>query len=652
MSNELIDEPTVASAARRPQPGAKQTQQRQPPPISPGTRRNTNSLFGAAMSGNRQSADMGEIHESFSALCTGYFATTGVSVEAIAFDDISLLIPAEMLVVREGNRLYVGVFLISHLLRAQIPDFVERGGYGREIVLPQTEESLWTSPIMQERAYALLARTYFADKNYSMQELEKLIIISSVQRLSPTKRYITTADCEVPFDHAMASILAFIKLSRGEGTSLFTADDLRDAGYTMAVRHKINPTGMSTNTYGEPMACDIELTLVARSQKRPDSLHQTEIDQILCQVSLTIDFLPMKPGSEVIRLSNRQEAHPLVVPVFIIRQATTVSLGTTNNDSFLTQILALSMVKAYSEDPQRWGQLFEPGSMSNGINNVGLLGKLGDPNPVSNEIPGVVTILPRGSYSTEPKTKTVIQMIEEYCSQTPIIAMDVARAGPMQYIQELFTYTDAENLVNTELSSFVMEYNEAAGTHEIDKDAFFRFWQTEFGGPSKSPIFDPNHDLQGHVDQWEGTFVGSDHLLHDIHEVDLLAFLYDDNVSEESLAKYANCSIPSDNSLLDLDNRLQLITGILPHRTITGKSMRYFYNPHFLYVVDRYLTNYGVGFELDESMLHVRSSFGLNRDYLLEGNEQSSAFRAAGIRRGDTRGSDQFQPMNSRKRFY
>jgi hypothetical protein len=646
--SELIDEPTVPS---RRQPGVN-TQSTQKPQTPIGGRRNVNSLFGMAMSGNRQSADMGEIHESFSTLCTGYYNATGVTIEAIAFDDISLLIPAEMLVVREGNRLYVGVFLISHLLRSPIPDFVEGGVYGREIVLPQTEESLWTSPLMRERAFSLLSRTFFSDKNYSMAELEKQIVIASVQRLSPSKRYITTGDCEVPFDHAMASILAYIKLARGEGTSLFTADDLRSAGYSMMVRHKINPTGMSVNTYGEPMACDIELTLVARSQKRADSLHQSEVDQIICQVSLTIDFLPMKPGSEVVRLSNRLEYHPLVVPIFIIRQATTVSLGTTNNDSFLTQILALSMVKAYSEDPQRWGQLFEPGAMSNCINNIGLLGKLGDPNPSSNEIPGVITILPRGSYSTEPKSKTVLQVIEQYCSSTPIIAMDIVRAGPMQGLQELFTYTDAENLLNTELSSFVMEYNETTQTHEIDKDAFFKFWHGEFGGPIKAPIFDPNHDLSGHVDQYEGTFVGSDNQLHDINEVDLLAFLYDDSVSEETLVKYANCSVPSDNSMIDLDNRYQLITGILPHATITGKSMRYFFNPHLLFVIDRYLTSYGVGFELDENMLHVRSSFGLNRDYLLEGNEHSSAFRSAGIRRGDTRGNEQFQPINPRKKFY
>lgn len=584
--------------------------------------RNRGSVFGPAMSGTRTSVEIPIIHKVFQQIAADYSLKSDFVVECLMLDDTDLAIPAVLLAVKEGgNRVWYSAILLSNLVNGTLPDYFEKEG-GYTFQLPQTEESLWPG-LMARKALALIGKTYFG----TTEPPEGVVVECSVQVLPRTGVYNTAETCRVPFDHSITALISHINLSRGRGTSTFANVDLVEEGLGLVVQSKIHGGSTTLSTLNKPLACDFELILTAKPKVPDTSLHQLSNDVPLTKVSGTIDFMLIDCGSEERRHSNRKITYPVVAPVFIIRQSTSVGHSSKNTDSLLTQIFGLLMLKMFSEQTARWGQVFEPGLTASETNDIGALGLVGNPYQEQDVLLEKHTVLPRiVNGGQNGQGKTVVDLLNEYCSEYPVLAIDLMCGGPLEAIQDFLVRPGSHKAIARELSAFVGRYENDSFTFDVDE--FARYWGNE-GGTDSVPVLDPNRPLNEELLQYEGEFPGADNMLHDIQEVDMLYLLGQSGSNHGIIQDYQKNHTPGSNSTADLSNRIKPIKDMLDHATITGKSRRFFINPVWIQMVGDFLLKHKVVVDMDEGLITQGSIFGITRSHLTD-TGRSNMFRTSG----------------------
>lgn len=654
MSNaDYIVEDDNFGGQAQPQQRARQTPKDQPSEtVSNNSEAFRQGLFGrVAMSGINTSVDVPLVHQTFQQICNAFNELQhGGVVQVHLFDDPSLLIPAELMVIREGSTAYMYPIMLTPYLKHPIADS-QFQMQGKTISLPQTAESLWAGQ-MAARAADMVARlvlqTPLTDTN---------VLVVGLLKLPATGAYKTLAECVVPFDHGMTALTSYMSLRKGIPTAKYNIGMIKSGGFVLQVRSEMTPAGVDMNTLGQPVATDVKLSLIAKKsvgqQPRDEiDLHQSTDNTVLTTTNLTVDFIPLD-GTEEKTIDARTKVYPLAAPMIVVRQTTSILAGGENQDNLLTQLFGLLMAKMWSE--KRWPQMFEPSISNVGMNNIGLLGLLGDPRPGAKDVREPIQVLPYNSSAGADGGMTVSEIVQYYCSESPIIAIDVHRGGPLEPIQATLLNPRAASHICTELSAFVAFYDDK-GNLVHNPNAFADFWESH-GGPREVPVLDPNKKLQGKVDQFEGSFTSTDHSLHSTGEIDLLVFLNEPNVTDEVLESYCDAQLPLTGSVNEIANRLNLIKGVLPQSTITGKSLRHFINPEWLGMVSAFLAANKVFIDMDEDFNYFgeRRRLGLSREFLASSDAKSGVFRPSYSRAGGGIGAghlfDELAPMPWEKQY-
>ena len=625
-------------------------------------------LFGKGGLGN-SSELMNSIHIAFTKVADEYNSsnpTLGIQFHMLKFDDSTKDIPAEIIIMKESDgRLFIVPLLICSLLRGTIPDYKE-SAWSTETI-PQTEESLWPGQMASD-AKLLIASKMFPNRTFkSVEELNDNIIVAGYMKLPKDTgvTYVTPEECKIPFYHAIYTLIDFSLLNKRLPTALFNYTTINREQFTLGMEVRIIPNGVALDTLGQPKSANVELLLVAKTKGNIGRVqfHQTNVSRPLVKTMVQIDFLPQCSIDDVNRIRGGVPVNPVAVPMFIVRETTSICGTEFETDSILTQLLGLAMVKIYSEN-NRWTHVFDPTVNPRGYNDIGLLGLMGDPHRRNDNLT-VKQIVPKGAFGAAgTDVYSLSDFVNEYASTHSIIAIDIQRGGPLEGIQSLiFSNSESTDVIRqqaidigVELTAFCADYDLASEqTPSNDSGKFLDYWQ-ENGGLQKVPVLDPDSMTNGTVHQYEGVYRAPDNSLRDIRDISLLACLFTPGATIDSIGvqEYLMTRIPNTDSVRDLYKQYNFFiaeAGMLS-MTITGKSERFFINPNFLGMMNSFLQLNGIRIDVDDTQLTETNRFGFQRDTVVNQNYNFHNVRSASPRGGASSGQFErgFDRFNNHRR--
>lgn len=497
--------------------------------------------------GNRGSKTPYEVKELFDKVAARVQKNpNSKNIFSVVIEDHQLNIPAIAFYSIDSGSIYVYPMLIEELGKKLIP-VMEQGPNNRQIEIDMPTARYY-DPVMQDITEA--AVLYHAQEAGLVKQA-KVVTVASV--VIPSSVKLDDEDKLAPFyDSAVAALAAQIHIVNGETTSQITSALLTNQALQVVARNQIRPGSTSQTAYGEIIAHDFQIDLVARNAVRnQNDLHNTGNEYVLSSVMGYVDFA-FRPASpqEAMEAKMRGQGVPQYDPYIVITNASPLGLGAATNDDILSQCFAITSIAGLATG-NRWTSVFTRAAGDSGKKtSVGAFGLEYTPNDQAPHVSAMIPVSAGFDVQSGSDVKSPLQVLNAYCHNTMQIAMDIVQGGPMSWVQAVFANavpgSIQEARINEELNAF-------------SNGAWSKIWN----GSQPITILSPVEIHLGHCTEQDGT-------VRDIRSLDYLHMLQATNADAQIMIPYSEGFYPGNCDKVAMDKKRKIIQNYASNVVFTG----------------------------------------------------------------------------------
>lgn len=486
-------------------------------------------------------------------------------IHSLVVEDPVLNIPAVVLYAVSGEYIYYCPLLLE-LLGQPLSNAIEHFHNNRSIEVDRPTTRYYDSTM---RAICEAAVAYDANKlgisgKASPLSVSHVVIQRNIDLENPDKL--------APFyDVASSAIVGNIKVNSGNSTSELTVDILADQSVQLVARNEINPGSTYASPTGDIVCGDFCVNLLARAtQTNNKDIHNTGGEVVLASAIGFMDFAYHAPEQNHMHQMPGAAVAPMPAydPILILTDITPLGKSVRANDDLLSQLLALASI-AGTISNLRWSTIFNRSAGDN--NNKTSIGAFGlEHNPFGPSVQHTPKMLnvTAGDITTKGNDSvTPFSVIQTYCNNTMIVALDIVQGGPLAWIQSLFASatqgSDAEHLIIKELDDF-------------SNGMFSRIWDRSQGILAMPSI-------EVHL----GNYTDAKGELRDIRSLDYLTMLEASQADHNVMIPYSKALTPGASDLITMHESRKLIQTYAPNVTFTGIATRVFFNTAFINALDK-----------------------------------------------------------------
>jgi len=429
------------------------------------------------------------------------------------------------------------------------------------------------------------------------------------------------------YDHALAAISATMRSKQNLPTSPVTVNVLANNTVQLVSKFDVTPGGIYLSSVNQPYVADVNVVLYARQAGKPISTDVRAISNQQDEIALTaiagyMDFYRRVPTQQA-PYTGYPVPTPGYDPVFVITNTSSLGASSRSNDNLLTQLLALpSLLPLLDPTQNKWATIFEPFVGDNQLKpNLGILGLEHDPLPMPQKqfVPKELTVVSGSDPMVGEDKVTAQAMAAMYCTRTVLVAMDIIKGSPTEWLQTLFAGavpgSKEESIIINELDAY-------------SGGVFSKLWL-----PKNKPImqYDRATNSTLRVDLHAGYYTDTNGRARDGRTIDYLTCLSYSAGDMTFFDSFALGFYPGNNSLEDMDIKRNIRKQMAPNFTVTGLISRFFFNNDFINTIEEMHAQCGIAVTIeglsDMSSMVQRQSF--NSEYItpLQGHGVSSYYQ-------------------------
>lgn len=493
----------------------------------------------------------------------------------VVIEDQKLKIPAVAVYAVDGSVIYAYPMLIE-AAGARLEPFTETGPNGVPIVVDMP-----TSRYFDVTMQAIAQQTILADaQSRNLCRNGEVRFIASVVIHSPVK--LDSDDAIAPFvDSARAAVDAQVLLMAGAGTSPLQASMLADKGLQLAASHNITPGASDRDVFGTICAQDFRIDLKARPANRnQNNLHNVDGDIVVSALRGYVDFAYHEPDQmqkQMARMPGNMNNIPGYDPYIVITSMSPLGAATSTMDNLTTQLLALASISGIAGQ-QRWGSVFTRAG-SDKKTSIGALALEHDPNFIQPANPQILPVSAGLAPVMGSDQFSPLEVIQKWCHNTMVIALDIEQGGPMSWVQSIFAGAQpgswAEAHIHKELNLF-------------SNGIWDKIWDR------RNPIIMPQQ-VEVHL----GHYSDSDGSVRDVRTLDYLHMLAASKADAGVMIPYTEGFTPGRCDRLAMHKKREIIKAYASNVEFTGIATRVFFNTAFINALEQLLAACGLRITLE-----------------------------------------------------
>lgn len=405
----------------------------------------------------------------------------------------------------------------------------------------------------------------------------------------------------------------------------FTAENIRNEGYSLRADYLIRPDDTLIGPTGQPILTDFISTVSiydrnVRQAQNNDIFSMPRPDQcILTALGAYLDFSEGAGLAPRDNYNGYNRPQPILNPMFVITHNS--AFPTDGNspyleNSLLTQLLTLAaLMPLLAAGEYRWTQIIEA---SAGNIPFGDLGYRYNPwlQPGEPFVPRPIEIIQddlnfnRQGQTTSTSPRTIAEIARAYVSDTPIVALDSDVGTPLSIAKDIIGGATMGSPEEAHILKTLDEFFKGVGRDGL---TFSKQWRSMDPRHGSIVVATNTGSLESRTIFPTAYYVDSSGQKRDARVLRYLTMLNmtrGDYNRMDSYSRFMSSGANSPDMLAA--NRSNLLQSI-PHAVITGVTKRHYINVRFIEMIGRWL---------EASNLNM-SAFGLT-------DNQSGAFRGHG----------------------